>query len=66
MAEIKIQKKKPIWPWILLIVIIAVVAFLYFYGSMDTDEVDDMNNDEMEEVTHIAPSNFEYSVERIS
>ena len=66
MAEIKIQKKKPIWPWILLIVIIAVVAFLYFYGSMDTDEVDDMNNDEMEEVTHFAPSNFEYSVDRIS
>lgn len=53
MAEIKIEKKKPIWPWILLIIILlAVVAyFIYvnnesddFSDDMDTEEVDDMDD----------------------
>jgi hypothetical protein len=30
MAEIKIQKKKPIWPWIIVILLIgAIVYFIY-------------------------------------
>jgi len=31
MAEIKIEKKKPVWPWILLLLgLIALVYFLFF------------------------------------
>ena len=31
MAEIKIEKKKPIWPWIALVLIIgAIVYYVYF------------------------------------
>jgi hypothetical protein len=31
MTEIKIEKKKPVWPWILLLLgIIALVYFLFF------------------------------------
>lgn len=52
MADIRIEKKKPVWPWLILIIILAVVAFLYFYGSMETDETDDMKSSEMEEVTY--------------
>ncbi|WP_035716245.1 hypothetical protein [Christiangramia echinicola] len=52
MADIRIEKKKPVWPWLILIIILAVVAFLYFYGSMETDETDDMENSEIEEVTY--------------
>lgn len=53
MAEIKIRKKKPVWPWILLIIILAVLAFLYFYGSIGNDEIDDMENEDLEEVTYM-------------
>ena len=52
MADIRIEKKKPVWPWLILIIILAVLAFLYFYGSMETDETDDMDNTEIEEVTY--------------
>lgn len=60
MAEIRVEKKKPVWPWLLLIVIIAVVAFLYFYGSTDT--ADDMDDETIEEVTATPTtiSSFEY------
>lgn len=34
MAEIKITKKKPVWPWILLVVaILAVMAYFYFEST---------------------------------
>lgn len=53
MADIRIEKKKPVWPWILLIIILAVVAFLYIYGSMDSEETD--NEVEIKEVTYVIP-----------
>lgn len=55
MAEIKIRKKKPVWPWILLVIILAIVAFLYFYGSVDeNDEID-----ETDDITWIHPHSNE-------
>jgi type VI protein secretion system component VasF len=52
MAEIRIKKKRPIWPWLLLLVIIGALVFLYFYGSMDNDE--EINSDKYEEVGHLS------------
>ena len=49
MADIRIEKKKTVWPWILLVIILGVLAFLYFYGSTDED---DTQTTEMEEITH--------------
>lgn len=37
MAEIKIEKKKPIWPWILLIIALLAIAWYFFFRN-DTDE----------------------------
>lgn len=51
MAEIKIRKKKPVWPWILLVIILAILAFLYFYGSMA--ENDDNQIDKTDDITLI-------------
>ena len=58
MAEIKIEKKKPIWPWILLaIIIIAVVAFFVYYEDgeiLDDDEVelnDDVEVDDVDDMS---------------
>lgn len=48
MAEIKIVKKKPIWPWILLVLIVLLAAILFFlYGDRlgnDVDDVDDVDD----------------------
>lgn len=55
MADIRIEKRKPFWPWILLVVIILIVAFLYFYGSTDTEMTDESDDTEMEEVTQLRP-----------
>ncbi|MGB7842242.1 MAG: hypothetical protein WBL21_05585 [Salinimicrobium sp.] len=53
MAEIKIEKKKPIWPWIILVlVILALLYFLVFANDDDTDDdMDDMNTEQVEEET---------------
>ena len=42
MAEIKIEKKKPIWPWILvLLVLAAVVYFVFFWDNNENEDADD-------------------------
>lgn len=48
MAEIKIEKKKPIWPWILLLAVIAaVVYFLFFWDNNLDNEADDRDDNEI-------------------
>lgn len=40
MAEIEIKKKQPVWPWILLAIIILAVLYFLFAGNDDqTDDV---------------------------
>ncbi|MFD0975190.1 hypothetical protein [Salinimicrobium gaetbulicola] len=49
MVEIKIEKKKPIWPWIILVLVI--LAILYFLVFADDDAADDMEEmDDMEQI----------------
>ena len=52
MAEIKIEKKKPIWPWIILVLIIlALLYFLVFADDDDNDDMDDVETEQVEEGT---------------
>lgn len=41
MAEIKIEKKKPIWPWILGVLIILAAVYFFWYSN---DQSNDDNN----------------------
>ncbi len=51
MAEIEIEKKKTIWPWILLaILIIAALLYFFVWADDDGDEVDDMDDMNTEQV----------------
>lgn len=49
MAEIKVEKKKPVWPWILAALIILAII-LYFVLNDNEAEDDLMEDDNMEEV----------------
>lgn len=52
MAEIKITKKAPVWPWILiLLIIIGGLFFLFLYGSSDENDINDDDATEIEELT---------------
>ena len=46
MAEIKIEQKKQIWPWLLIVLIIAalLVYFLVFRDDNNKSEVDYITN----------------------
>ncbi|PRX51930.1 hypothetical protein [Salegentibacter salegens] len=45
MAELKVEKKKPVWPWILLIAIIILGILFYVFAYDDTnDDVDDIDD----------------------
>ncbi|MEO7976850.1 hypothetical protein [Flavobacterium sp.] len=47
MAEIKIEKKKPIWPWIVAVLIIGALIYYIFVNDQATTE----NNVEIENTT---------------
>lgn len=51
MAEIKIEKKSPIWPWILLAVVI-VGVLIYVFASDRDDDNHRNNRDGNRENTH--------------
>ncbi len=41
MTEIKIEKKKPLWPWILLVLGLLVAAWFFFFRNDKNEPVDD-------------------------
>ncbi len=55
MAEIKIEKKKPVWPWILLVLVLIVGVYIYWsyndnlnerdQNEMVTDTIPEMNEE---------------------
>ena len=53
MAEIKIEKKSPAWPWVLLTILL-VAAFVYYLVATNKVEVDErgvqINDDRTEQV----------------
>ena len=54
MAEIKIEKKKPVWPWIVLILVLAALLF-YFWtqGNDDNDsQITTIENTDTSAVLH--------------
>lgn len=56
MAEIKIEKKKPIWPWIIAVLLIAA---LVYYVFLREDHVQDPNRTEIENTTAVdSTSNY--------
>ncbi len=40
MTEIKIEKKKPVWPWILLVLGLLVAAWFFFFRNDKNEPVD--------------------------
>jgi hypothetical protein len=36
MAEIKIEKKKPVWPWIVVLLLIAAIVYFIFFRDNTT------------------------------
>jgi len=61
MAEIKIEKKSPIWPWILLAIALIAVVVYFVYGKEDTSVYDDdMNNEAIDTISNNDSYNDEY------
>ncbi len=43
MAEIKIEKKKPVWPWVLVVLIIlAAIYFFWYYNDGNINDTQDI------------------------
>ena len=47
MAEIKIEKKKPVWPWVILaLIVLGAIAYFVFYEKYEDEEIEDTTIDE--------------------
>ncbi len=53
MAEIKIEKKRPVWPWIILIIVIlGILAYVFLYTDIfnedtyKTDDIEELNDNQ--------------------
>jgi hypothetical protein len=47
MAEIKIEKKNSIWPWIVGIIILAIIIYLLAFNDRNNNKTDDIDVDEL-------------------
>lgn len=45
MAEIKIEKKRPIWPWVLVVLIVLALVIYFVYENQESDDYNDDFND---------------------
>jgi hypothetical protein len=59
MAEIKIEKKTPKWPWIIAILAILAVAIYFLAFNDDGDEVEDRQADTTEQRDDTRPERIE-------
>lgn len=62
MAEIKIEKKQPVWPWILLGIIILAVILYFVFADDDNDDL--LEEDNTEQV--ITPMETEDDLETVT
>ena len=64
MAEIKIEKKRPVWPWVLLaIIILGILAYVFLYSeNFNGEEIDD--KDDIEELNDDQTVEIRFSAER--
>ena len=49
MAEIKIEKKKPIWPWIILVLVILAILYFLVFANDEEEVVDEVETEQVEE-----------------
>ncbi len=49
MAEIKIEKKKPVWPWILAAIIVAAILYFVFQDNDDDNQL--VTTEQVEDTT---------------
>ncbi len=60
MAEIKIRKKSPVWPWVLLLILIIFGVFYYLYYKGDeTTYTDDSTIEQIDDDSFDSPSEYE-------
>ncbi|MDT0651592.1 hypothetical protein [Autumnicola edwardsiae] len=53
MAEIKVEKKKPIWPWIIAgLIVLAILYFLFFANGDDNEITDEDNQEQVVDTTY--------------
>lgn len=63
MAEIKIEKKKPIWPWILLAaVIIAILIFIFAFNGDDDVDIDERQDYNQEQTYDESGDSTQYAL----
>lgn len=51
MAEIKIEKKKPVWPWIVAVLLVATLVYFMFLNDNEVQSESNESNVQIENNT---------------
>lgn len=59
MAEIKIEKKTPIWPWILAALVIAALLYFFFFRDREAEQevIEEVDETTMINPVEVTPQN---------
>ncbi len=57
MAEIKIEKKRPVWPWILIVLIILGVVAYFYMNAPQAEMLEDPSNPNTETIENNGTQN---------
>ena len=49
MAEIKIEKKKPIWPWIILVLVILALLYFFVFAGDEEEAIEEVETEQIDE-----------------
>ncbi len=59
MADIRVEKKRPMWIWLFLVIVLALIIFFYFYQFSEVENQENPEQLQTEEIQDTSISSLQ-------